>query len=85
MAGAGEDGRLFGTREELRARNAALSRYEQWQLGRVAVMRPDQAISAVAALYELLPASSRDRPFDPTGVVTMHERLAALSRFAAAT
>ncbi len=85
MAGAGTERPLFGTRDELRERNAALSRYEDWERGHVAVMSPDQAISAVAALYDLLPIESRERPFDPGGVVTMHERLVALSRFAATT
>ncbi|HQU34941.1 MAG TPA: hypothetical protein PLB88_11540 [Thermoanaerobaculaceae bacterium] len=71
-------GRLYPglTREALLAREAALERFAEWKAAHPVVLPPSAAIAAVAALYEMLPAESRRRAPDPSGVMTFHALMA---------
>ncbi len=63
------------TTEAIVARETALERYARWEAGHPALRSPSAAIAGVAALYELLPAASRCRAPDPSGVMTFHALL----------
>jgi hypothetical protein len=65
------------TAEAIRAREAALERFARWEEEHPATFSPAAAIAAATALYELLPAESRVRAVDPSGVMAFH---AILSR-----
>jgi len=41
-------------------------------------LEPAESIAAVGFLHSLLPAESRERPIDPSGVMGMHRALVAL-------
>ena len=69
------------TAEAIRARAAALERFARWEACHPQHLSPAAALAAAAALYELLPAESRTRPVDPSGVMAFH---ALLARAAAA-
>jgi hypothetical protein len=69
------------TAEALRAREAALERFARWEAVHPATLSPTAAIAAATALYDLLPAESRVRAVDPSGVMALH---ALMSRLGAA-
>jgi hypothetical protein len=60
------------TAEAVREREAALDRFARWQAHHHGDLAPEAAVAAVAELYELLPAASRFRAPDPSGVVAFH-------------
>lgn len=64
----------------VRARAEALLRFAVWEKTRRPSLSPADALARVAFLFDLLPASSRLRPVDPSGVMRMHRRLAVLGR-----
>jgi hypothetical protein len=47
------------TKEELLAYRERMERYNAWEAAHPVVMTPQEAIAAVSALYELLPAEAR--------------------------
>jgi hypothetical protein len=63
------------TAKAVRERETALERFARWQADHPAQPAPAAAIAAVAALYDLLPASGRRRAPDPSGVVAFHALL----------
>ncbi|HEX2061427.1 MAG TPA: hypothetical protein VHK90_11860 [Thermoanaerobaculia bacterium] len=52
-------------REELRDTQDRFRRFHEWEAKHPPVLTPQQALSAVAGLYRLLPAEARDRNDDP--------------------
>ena len=64
------------TRAALLARERALERFAEWEAAHPAALSPAAALAAVAALFEMLPAESRRRAPDPTGVMRFHELMA---------
>jgi hypothetical protein len=64
------------TAEAIRAREAALERFACWEAEHPASRPASAALAAVAALYELLPAESRRRAPDPSGVMAFHALMA---------
>jgi hypothetical protein len=66
--------------EAIRARAAALARFEAWEMRHPSDPSPEVALSGVALLYELLPPQSRARQVDPRGVAAMHRALSVLGR-----
>jgi hypothetical protein len=73
-------GRLYPglTADAIRAREAALSRYEAFAPTAPVTMSPAEALAAVGLLYDLLPPESRERAVDPDGLAALHRALAAL-------
>lgn len=63
------------TAEAVLAREAALARFARWEADHLVHPGPAAALAAVAALYDLLPASSRLRAPDPSGVMAFHALL----------
>jgi hypothetical protein len=63
-----------------RARAEGFARFAEWESTHPATMTPATAVAAVGALYSLLPAASRYRPVDPTGVARLQQALRHLSR-----
>lgn len=63
------------TAEAMLAREAALVRFALWEADHPVHPGPAAALAAVAALYDLLPASSRLRAPDPSGVMAFHALL----------
>jgi hypothetical protein len=66
------------TADAIRARAAAFERFARWEAEHPAKLTPAAAIAAATALYDLIPAESRVRAVDPSGVMTLH---ALMSRF----
>jgi hypothetical protein len=64
----------------LRARAEAFARFAEWEASHGVTLTPAAAVSAIGALYLLLPPASRQRPVDTTGVACMHDALRRLSR-----
>jgi hypothetical protein len=60
------------TAEAVRDREVALERFAAWEADHPARLAPDAALAAVAALYDLLPAATRRRAPDPSGVMAYH-------------
>ena len=50
-------------------------RFAAWEATHPPLMSAADAVAAVGALYELLPAESRYRAVDPTGIQQMHAAL----------
>jgi hypothetical protein len=69
------------TAEAVRARAAALERFARWEAHHGPRLSAAAAVAAAGALYDLLPATSKTRPVDPSGVMALH---ALLARAAAA-
>jgi hypothetical protein len=65
-------------RESLRERSRALERFAEWQARARPNLSAEVSLSGVALLFELLPASSRTRAVDPSGVAAMHRALSVL-------
>ncbi len=63
------------TAEAVEAREAALARFARWEADHPTRLEPAAAIAGVAALYDLLPASSRLCPPDPSGIMAFHAAL----------
>jgi len=63
------------TAEAVLAREAALARFAHWEADHLTRLEPAAALDGVAALYDLLPASSRLCPPDPSGVMAFHAAL----------
>jgi hypothetical protein len=77
MNGARENGvteRVYPnlTCAAIMAREAAFERFAEWEAAHPAMLPPAAAIAAVAALYEMLPAESRRRAPDASGVMAFH-------------
>ena len=66
--------------EAIQARSAALARFTAWERRHPPQSSAEVALAGVASLYELLPAESRRRPVDPSGVIVMHGALSGLAR-----
>jgi hypothetical protein len=60
------------TAEAVRDREVALERFASWEADHPALLAPDAALAAVAALYDLLPVATRRRAPDPSGVMAYH-------------
>ena len=63
------------TAEAVEAWEAALARFARWEADHLTRLEPAAALAGVAALYDLLPASSRFCPPDPSGVMAFHAAL----------
>ena len=59
----------------VRQRAEALARFAEWEASHPAMMSPEAAVASIGALYELLPAASRQRQIDTAGVRRMHDAL----------
>lgn len=59
----------------LHRRAEGFARFAQWEASHPATMTPGVAVASIGALYELLPAASRRRPVDASGVSRLHEAL----------
>ena len=68
-------------KSEILARAAALRRFNLWEEKHTNVMRGQEALAAVGAIYDLLPPESRRRGFDPSGLCAMHLSLSYLDGF----
>jgi hypothetical protein len=66
--------------EAIQARSAALARFTAWERRHTPQPSAEVALAGVASLYELLPAESRRRPVDASGVTAMHRALSVLAR-----
>jgi hypothetical protein len=66
------------TGDAVRARAAALTRFERAAESLPSMLSPAEAVAAVGLLYDLLPAASRERPVDPSGVAELHRALSVL-------
>ncbi len=64
--------------DELRRRREALARFDRWREANERFPTAQAALSGVGFLYDLLPAKSRRRGADPSGVAKMHASLAVL-------
>jgi hypothetical protein len=58
--------------EAIRERETALERFARWQAEHPAHLAPEVALAGVASLYDLLPAASRRRLPNPSGVMAFH-------------
>ncbi len=67
-------------REAVDARAATLERFAAWERRHPPTPSAEVALAGVAALYDLLPAGSRTRPVDPSGVIALQRALSVLSR-----
>ncbi len=81
MNGARENGvseRVYPelTAAAIVARAAAFERFAEWEAAHPSALSPTAALAAVAGLYEMLPAESRRRAPDPSGVMTFHALMA---------
>jgi hypothetical protein len=63
---------------ELLARAERLRRFNAWEARHPMELDGAAAIAAVGALYELIPADFRKRPFDPQGLCTIRQALSHL-------
>jgi hypothetical protein len=63
----------------LLARERALQRFARWERSHPATPTPQAVLSGVGFLYELLPAGSRYRAVDTSGVRELHRSLRVLS------
>jgi hypothetical protein len=72
--------RIYGglRAEAIRERSAALARFATWERRHAPEPSAEVALAGVAHLYELLPAESRSRPVDASGVSAMHRALSGL-------
>jgi hypothetical protein len=74
---AGENWEREALRAAIERRNSGLRRFAAWAETQRCDLGPADAIASVAALFELLPADSREREVDASGVRAMHRLLAA--------
>ncbi len=63
----------------LRQRSDALRRFSAWEEQHRSYLSAADAVAAIGFLYDQLPAASRVRPVDASGVQTLHRKLAALT------
>ena len=63
---------------QLSARAERLRRFNAWEARNPAELKPATAIAAIGSLYEMIPAASRKRPFDPEGLIAMRRALSHL-------
>lgn len=63
------------TARAIAEQRAALERFARWEAGHPATLTASAAVAAAAALYDMLPAESRVRRVDPTGVMAFHALL----------
>jgi hypothetical protein len=63
---------------QLLERAERLRRFNAWEAQHPLKLDGAAAIAAVGALYELIPADFRKRPFDPEGLCTMRRALSHL-------
>ncbi len=59
-------------RRAVQDRLDAHARFDEWVAAHPTRLSPAAAVAAAGRLYELLPPSSRTRPVDPGGVMTLH-------------
>jgi hypothetical protein len=62
-------------RRAMQERLAAHARFDEWVSAHPTRLSPAAAVAAGGRLYDLLPPSSRTRPVDPGGVMTLHRLL----------
>ena len=62
----------------LRQSAEAMRRFERWQRDHPANLESGVAIEGIGWIWQLLPAESRERPLDPTGVERMRRTMAVL-------
>lgn len=62
----------------VKRRAIALERFARWRAQAPNRCDPATALSGLGALYEMLPAESRSRPVDASGVRALHQRLSVL-------
>ena len=63
---------------QLLARAERLRRFNAWEAQHPLELDEGAAIEAIGALYELIPAASRRRPFDSKGLSAMRQALSYL-------
>jgi GNAT superfamily N-acetyltransferase len=63
----------------IRERAACFARFAAWETSHPARLTPAAAVAAIGALYQLLPAASRRRPVDTSGVARLHDALRHLT------
>jgi len=59
----------------MRERAERFARFADWEAVHKATITPGAAVAAIGTTYEWLPAESRSRPFDPSGVRVLHDAL----------
>ena len=59
----------------VRQRAERFARFAEWEALHPATITPGAAVEAIGTLYELLPAESRQRPIDTSGVRVLHDAL----------
>jgi len=64
----------------LRERAEAYARFEEWEVLHPMRLDPTASVAAIGELYAWLPATSRRREVDPTGVAHLHDALRRLVR-----
>jgi len=62
-------------KKQLLERAERLCRFNAWESEHPLELDQAAAIALVGSLYELIPAASRKRPFDPKGLCTMRQAL----------
>ena len=65
-------------KEQLLARAAGLRRFNEWEARHPHQLDEATAIAGIGSLYELIPAASRKRPFNPEGLRAMRQALSHL-------
>lgn len=65
-------------KKQLLARAARLRRFNEWEAGHPHQLDAATAIAGIGTLYELIPAASRKRPFNPEGLCAMRQALSHL-------
>jgi len=65
-------------KKQLLARAARLRRFNEWEAGHPHQLDAATAIAGIGSLYELIPAASRKRPFNPAGLCAMRQALSHL-------
>jgi hypothetical protein len=72
--------RSNGLADLLRDRAEAYRRFEEWEVEHPMRLTPAASVAAVGELYALLPAGSRRRAVDPSGVARLHDALRRVAR-----
>ncbi len=65
-------------KKQLLARAARLRRFNEWEAAHPRQLDAATAIAGIGALYELIPAASRKRPFNAEGLCAMRQALSHL-------
>ena len=62
----------------LQNRNQALNKFNHWEKEHPMHLNPSVAIEGLDLLFSLLPQDSKNRQFNPQGIIAMHKALAHL-------